>query len=174
MKTHFKFPIIVLLLISITCCTNNNNKANKISFNETVTVSLDTTNSINTPNYPNNDTNYVVWRFLNINNEDVSKYIHESTPFIIFSLDSTFALINTGCNIYIGECTLTNNNIKFEKIKIKEEICPIDALEREIVYMLESSNNYLLNNNNLILFTNDYPIGLLTMDTINSNSFVMP
>ena len=36
--------------------------------------------------------------------------------------------------------------------------------------MLESCNYYYIDNNNLILFKNDYPIGLLTIDTINFNN----
>ena len=64
---------------------------------------------------------------------------------------------------------VVNNSKNLIRIKIKEEVCPIDALEREIVYMLESSNHYLLNDNNFVLFTNEHPIGLLTKDTINCN-----
>ena len=174
MKTHLKTPLLALLLFSIASCTNTNNKTNNTSFKEDVTIIIDTSATIEDYASLNNYTSNIVWSFQSINNNDVNNYIFENYPFIIFSLDSTFALINTGCNIYIGECTFSNNNIKFEKIKIKEEICPIDALEREIVYMLESSNHYLLNNNNLILFTNDFPIGLLTIDTIISNNSIMP
>ena len=173
MKTHLKTPLLALLLFSIASCTNTNNKTNNTSFKEDVTIIIDTSATIEYASL-NNDTSNIVWSFQSINNNDVNNYIFENYPFIIFSLDSTFALINTGCNIYIGECTFSNNNIKFEKIKIKEEVCPIDALEREIVYMLESSNHYILNNNNLILFTNDFPIGLLTIDTIISNNSIMP
>ena len=159
-----------MLLLSLVCCTNINNKS-KNTPSEVITISIDTSVFVEEDSiYFNNDTSNIVWSFKTINNNDVNNYIFENYPFLIFSLDSTFALINTGCNIYIGECTFSNNNIKFEKIKIKEEICPIDALEREIVYMLESSNHYLLNNNNLILFTNDFPIGLLTIDTIMSST----
>ncbi|WP_407454456.1 META domain-containing protein [Methanobrevibacter sp.] len=132
-------------------------------------VEIDTTYITDSTDYSSNDTNCIVWSFLTINNEGVDSYIYENLPFLVFSLDSSFIMINTGCNYYIGECTFDNNNVKFEKIKIKEEICPIDALEREIVYMLESSNHYILNENNFILFRNDYPIGLLTKDTINYN-----
>ena len=167
MKTHLKTVLLALLLYSTASCTNTNNKTNNASFKEDVTIIIDTSATIEYASL-NNDTSNIVWSFQSINNNDVNNYIFENYPFIIFSSDSTFALINTGCNIYIGECTFSNNNIKFEKIKIKEEVCPIDALEREIVYMLESSNHYLLNNNNLILFTNDFPIGLLTIDTVMS------
>ena len=168
MKTHLKTLLLAMLLLSIISCTNTTNKTGKTSIKEDVTITIDSSTSIEDYVYLNNDTTNLVWSFKSINNNDVNNYIFENYPFLIFSLDSTFALINTGCNIYIGECTFNNNNIKFEKIKIKEEICPIDALEREIVYMLESSNHYLLNNNNLILFTNDFPIGLLTIDTVMS------
>ena len=170
MKTHLKTPLLSMLLLSIISCTNTTNKTSKTSIKEDVTITIDTSTSVEDYVYLNNDTTNLVWNFKSINNNDVNNYIFENYPFLIFSLDSTFALINTGCNVYIGECTFSNNNIKFEKIKIKEEICPIDALEREIVYMLESSNHYLLNNNNLILFTNDFPIGLLTIDTIMSST----
>ena len=170
MKTHLKTLLLAMLLLSLVCCTNINNKS-KNTPSEVITISIDTSVFVEEDSiYFNNDTSNIVWSFKTINNNDVNNYIFENYPFLIFSLDSTFALINTGCNIYIGECTFSNNNIKFEKIKIKEEICPIDALEREIVYMLESSNHYLLNNNNLILFTNDFPIGLLTIDTIMSST----
>ena len=173
MKTLLRLLTLVILSITITCCTNTNNKPNKVLINESIVIDLDSTNNINTSNYFNNDSSCIVWTFLTINNEDVNDYIYETPPFLTFSLDSAFIIINTGCNYYIGECTLNNNNIKFERIKIKEEVCPIDALEREIVYMLESSNHYLLNDNNLILFTNYHPIGLLTKDTINCN-YVYP
>ena len=163
-----------MLLLSLVCCTNTNNKS-KNTPSEVITISIDTSVFVEEDSiYFNNDTSNIVWSFKTINNNDVNNYIFENYPFLIFSLDSTFALINTGCNIYIGECTFSNNNIKFEKIKIKEEICPIDALEREIVYMLESSDHYLLNNDKLILFTNDFPIGLLTIDTIDVMSSTMP
>ena len=174
MKTHLKTALLALLLYSIANCTNTNNKTNNASFKEDATIIIDTSATFEDYTSLNNDTSNIVWSFQSINNNDINNYIFENSPFLIFSLDSTFALINTGCNIYIGECTFSNNNIRFEKIKIKEEICPIDALEREIVYMLESSNHYILNNNNLILFTNDYPIGLLTIDTIIPNHSVMP
>ena len=175
MKTHLKTSLLAMLLLSLVCCTNTANKTANTSSNEVITISIDTSFFMeNDSIYFNNDTSYVVWSFKTINNNDVNNYIFENYPFLIFSLDSTFALINTGCNIYIGECAFSNNNIKFEKIKIKEEICPIDALEREIVYMLESSDHYLLNNNKLILFTNDFPIGLLTIDTIDIISSTMP
>lgn len=170
MKTHLNLLTLVILFITITCCTNTNNKPNKVLINESIVIDIDSTNNINTSNYFNNDSSCIVWTFLTINNEDVNDYVYETPPFLAFSLDSAFIIINTGCNYYIGECsTLNNNKVKFERIKIKEEVCPIDALEREIVYMLESSNHYLLNDNNLILFTNDHPIGLLTKDTINCN-----
>lgn len=174
MKTLLKTPLLALLLFLIISCTNTNNRNSNTSLKEEVTIIIDTSASIDDYVYLNNDTNNVVWSFQSINNNDVNNYIFENYPYLIFSLDSTFALINTGCNIYIGECRFSNNNIKFEKIKIKEEVCTIDALEREIVYMLESSNHYLLNNNSLILFTNDFPIGLLTIDTINYNNSIMP
>ena len=170
MKTHLRLLILVIISITITCCTNINNKPNKVLINESIVIDIDSTNNINTSNYFNNDSSCIVWTFLTINNEDVNDYVYETPPFLTFSLDSAFIIINTGCNYYIGECTLNNNNIKFERIKIKDElICPIDALEREIVYMLESSNHYLLNDNNFVLFTNEHPIGLLTKDTINCN-----
>ena len=174
MKTHLKTLLLAMLLLSLVCCTNTNNKS-KNTPSEVITISIDTSVFVEEDSiYFNNDTSNIVWSFKTINNNDVNNYIFENYPFLIFSLDSTFALINTGCNIYIGECTFSNNNIKFEKIKIKEEICPIDALEREIVYMLESSDHYLLNNDKLILFTNDFPIGLLTIDTIDVMSSTMP
>ena len=168
MKTHLNLLTLVILFITITCCTNTNNKTNKVLIDESIVIDIDSTNNINTSNYFNNDSSCIVWTFLTINNEDVNDYIYETPPFLTFSLDSAFIIINTGCNYYIGECsTLNNNKVKFERIKIKEEVCPIDALEREIVYMLESSNHYLLNDNNFVLFTNEHPIGLLTKDTIN-------
>ena len=174
MKTHLNLLTLVILFITITCCTNTNNKTNKVLIDESIVIDIDSTNNINTSNYFNNDSSCIVWTFLTINNEDVNDYIYETPPFLTFSLDSAFIIINTGCNYYIGECTLNNNNIKFERIKIKDElICPIDALEREIVYMLESSNHYLLNDNNFVLFTNEHPIGLLTKDTITCN-YVYP
>jgi heat shock protein HslJ len=174
MKTHLNLLTLVILFITITCCTNTHNKTNKVLIDESIVIDIDSTNNINTSNYFNNDSSCIVWTFLTINNEDVNDYVYETPPFLTFSLDSAFIIINTGCNYYIGECTLDNNNIKFERIKIKDElICPIDALEREIVYMLESSNHYLLNDNNFVLFTNEHPIGLLTKDTINCN-YVVP
>lgn len=174
MKTHLNLLTLVILFITITCCTNTNNKTNKVLIDESIVIDIDSTNNINTSNYFNNDSSCIVWTFLTINNEDVNDYIYETPPFLTFSLDSAFIIINTGCNYYIGECsTLNNNKVKFERIKIKEEVCPIDALEREIVYMLESSNHYLLNDNNFVLFTNEHPIGLLTKDTINCN-YVYP
>jgi heat shock protein HslJ len=170
MKTHLRLLILVIISITITCCTNINNKPNKVLINESIVITTDSANNINTTSCINNDSCCIVWSFLTINNEDVNDYVYETPPFLTFSLDSAFIIINTGCNYYIGECTLNNNNIKFERIKIKDElICPIDALEREIVYMLESSNHYLLNDNNFVLFTNEHPIGLLTKDTINCN-----
>ena len=175
MKTHLKTSLLAMLLLSLVCCTNTSNKTATTPSKEVITISIDTSSFTEDDSiYFNNDTSNIVWSFKTINNNDINSYIFENYPFLIFSLDSTFVLINAGCNIYIGECTFSNNNIKFEKIKIKEEVCPIDALEREIVYMLESSNNYLLNDGNLILFTNDYPIGLLTIDTINVISSTMP
>ena len=174
MKTHLNLLTLVILFITITCCTNTNNKTNKVLIDESIVIDIDSTNNINTSNYFNNDSSCIVWTFLTINNEDVNDYVYETPPFMTFSLDSAFIIINTGCNYYIGECsTLNNNKVKFERIKIKEEVCPIDALEREIVYMLESSNHYLLNDNNFVLFTNEHPIGLLTKDTINCN-YVYP
>ena len=174
MKTHLNLLTLVILFITITCCTNTNNKTNKVLIDESIVIDIDSTNNINTSNYFNNDSSCIVWTFLTINNEDVNDYVYETPPFMTFSLDSAFIIINTGCNYYIGECsTLNNNKVKFERIKIKEEVCPIDALEREIVYMLESSNRYLLNDNNFALFTNEHPIGLLTKDTINCN-YVYP
>ena len=170
MKTLLKLLILVTLSITLACCTNTNNKPSKVIIDESFVINIDSANNINTSNYFNNDSTCIVWTFLTINNEGVNDYVYETPPFLAFSLDSAFIIINTGCNYYIGECsTLNNNKVKFERIKIKEEVCPIDALEREIVYMLESSNHYLLNDNNLILFTNDHPIGLLTKDTINCN-----
>lgn len=169
MKTLFKIPALVTVLFFMVCCTNTPNKQT-ILLTENVTISIDTISP--TTNNSNNDTCNIVWNFITINNEDINNYIFENTPFMIFSLDSTFALINTGCNFYIGECSFDYNNIKFGKIRIKDEICPIDALEREIVYMLESCNSYSIIDNNMILFKNDYPIGLLTIDTINSE--IMP
>ncbi len=168
MKALLKTPLLALLLVIIVCCTNTTNKPTTLPLKDDIIISIDTS-TIFDYIYPNTDMTNVVWNFKYINNSDVNKYIFENYPFLVFSLDSTFVLINAGCNIYIGECAFNNNRIKFEKIKIKEEICPIDALEREIVYMLESSNNYLLNNGSLILFKNDYPIGLLTTDS-TSNS----
>lgn len=167
MKTLLKLFILATLLPTIVHCTNNNNKStNNTSFKEEAIISIDTSNHTN---FLNNDTTYIVWSFKFVNNEPINDYIYQNSPFLIFSLDSTFILINSGCNYYTGECSLNNNYVKFEKIKIKEEICPIDALEREIVYMLESSNHYTLNNNTLTLFKSDNPIGLLTIDTINFN-----
>ena len=167
MKTLLKLFILATLLPTIVHCTNNNNKStNNTSFKEETIISIDTSNHTN---FLNNDTTYIVWSFKFVNNEPINDYIYQNSPFLIFSLDSTFILINSGCNYYTGECSLNNNYVKFEKIKIKEEICPIDALEREIVYMLESSNHYTLNNNTLTLFKSDNPIGLLTIDTINFN-----
>lgn len=167
MKTYIKLPALVIIFTFIVCCTNNNRK-NKAYQKETTTIILDT---YDTNNYNNlkNDPTYLVWTFRLVNNEDINDYVYESSPFLTISLDSTFVLINTGCNYYIGECSFDNNIIKFEKIKLKEEICPIDALEREIIYMLESSNHYLINKNDFILFNNDKPIGLLTKDTTNFN-----
>lgn len=167
MKTLLKLFILATLLPTIVHCTNSNNKStNNTSFKEEAIISIDTSNHTI---FLNNDTTYIVWSFKFVNNEPINDYIYLNSPFLIFSLDSTFILINSGCNYYTGECTLNNNHVKFEKIKIKEEICPIDALEREIVYMLESSNHYTLNNNTLTLFKSDNPIGLLTIDTINFN-----
>ena len=168
MKTYLKLPVLVIIFTFILCCTNNkqNNKTNQ---KETTSIIFDTYDTIYNYKHLKNDSTYLVWTFRLVNNEDINDYVYESSPFLTISLDSTFALINTGCNYYISECYFNNNIIKFEKIKIKEEICPIDALEREIIYMLESSNHYLINNNNLILFNNDKPIGLLTKDTINLN-----
>ena len=170
MKTLLKLPIIVMLLATTICCTNSNNKSNTISFKEEVIINIDTSNNTSNLGYSSNDSSNIVWSFKFVNNIDANEFIYETPPFLIFSLDSSFILINTGCNYYIGECSINGNNVKFKKIRIKEEICPIDALEREIVYMLESCNYYYIDNNNLILFKNDYPIGLLTIDTINFNN----
>ncbi len=171
MKTHLKLSILVMLSVTITCCTNNNNNkpSSNTAFKEEVIIDIDTSSYSTTPYHFNNDTTFIAWSFKFVNNESINDYIYQTTPFLLFSLDSTFIFINSGCNYYLGECSINNNHVKFEKIKIKEEICPIDALEREIVYMLESSNHYILNNNNLILFKNNNPIGLLSLDTINFN-----
>lgn len=170
MKTLLKLFILTTLSSTIVCCTNSNNKStNNTSFKEDISISIDTSNNTTSTNFSNNDTTYIVWSFKFVNNEPIKNYIYQNSPFLTFSLDSTFILINSGCNYYTGECSLNNNYVKFEKIKIKEEICPIDALEREIVYMLESSDYYILNDSTLTLFKNDNPIGLLTIDTINFN-----
>jgi hypothetical protein len=98
MKTHLNLLTLVILSITITCCTNTNNKPNKVLINESIVIDIDSTNNINTSNYFNNDSSCIVWTFLTINNEDVNDYVYETPPFLTFSLDSAFIMINTGCN----------------------------------------------------------------------------
>lgn len=159
MKTQFKILAIAILFIATTlCCTNSNNKP--VSFlleEETITTdSKDTSIIIN-------EIWSTAWYFQSINSNNINSYIYETSPFLIISTDSSHVMINSGCNIYIGECSFEpNSNIYFDKIKIKDEICPVDALEREIVYTLEISDNYYMDSNNIILYNKNKPICLLT------------
>ena len=66
MKTLFKIPALVTVLFFMVCCTNTPNKQT-ILLTENVTNSIDT---ITTPNNSNNDTCNIVWNFININNEE--------------------------------------------------------------------------------------------------------
>lgn len=155
MKTLLKLSVTAIFFAFTTLqCTNTNNKANTIILDEKISISNDTT--VLTTEIKSN-----MWGFNIVNNKDVNQYNYEKYPFMIFSIDSSFVLINSGCNIYIGECTFNpGQKVSFDKIRIKEEICPIGALEREIIYMLDITNNYSLNNDTLILYNNENPVGI--------------
>ena len=58
--------------------------------------------------------------------------------------------------------TKQRNTIK--KILIKEETCPTNTLESEIIYILSITNNYIMNQNNLYLFHNYKPTGIFNKE----------
>lgn len=153
-----------VLAFNIIQCTNTKNNdtiimKEKIIINDTIT-----NNTLLSPTIANNEICNTIWEFNSVNGDNINDYIYENIPYIVFSNDSSYVLINGGCNVYIGECSIKNNNeIKFNKIEIKDEICPIEALEREIIYALSLSNNYSLNNNYLTLFNNNIPTAFLTI-----------
>lgn len=165
MKT--KLTILLASSVLVFCilqCTNTKNNESilikeKITINDTIISDLPSQ-----PTNTNNELCNTIWEFSYVNGENINNYIYEYTPYIIISNDSTYILINGGCNIYIGECFIKGNNeIKFNKITINEENCPIDALEREIIYALTLSNNYSQNNNKLILFNNNTPTAFFSI-----------
>lgn len=159
MQTLLKFLAITTLILPTLCCTNSNNKPSTFLLSEEIITYNDTSSTPKTETIQNN-----IWEFKIINNEDIDKYIYESSPFLVFSIDSSYIFINSGCNTYLGECQFEKNQkISFDKINIKDEICPIDALEREIIYMLDITSKYSLNNNNLTLYNKSVPIGLLSL-----------
>ena len=153
-----------VLAFNIIQCTNTKNNdtiimKEKIIINDTIT-----NNTLLPPTIANNEICNTIWEFNSVNGDNINDYIYENIPYIVFSNDSSYVLINGGCNVYIGECSIKNNNeIKFNNIEIKDEICPIEALDREIIYALSLSNNYSLNNNYLTLFNNNIPTAFLTI-----------
>ena len=168
MKTKLTILLISSALVfCILQCTNTKKNDNilikeKIIINDTINNEHPTP-----PTVTNNELCNTIWGFSIVNGESINNYIHEYiTPYLIISNDSSYILINTGCNIYIGECIIKDNNeINFNKITINEENCPIDALEREIIYALTLSNNYSQNNNNLILYHGNTPTAFLSINT---------
>lgn len=162
MKNVLKLLSIVILITSSLRCTNNNNKPNTVFISEETLTYNDTSGKADAPS-PIVSSQNNIWEFKSVNNENIENYIYETTPFLMFSIDSSYIFINTGCNTYIGECKFKNNQeISFDKIFMKEEICPIDALEREIVYMLDITDSYSIDDNNLILYNKRNPIGYLS------------
>lgn len=158
MKTLLKLSIFTTSIVLISLqCTDNKNKPKNVILKEEVYISYDSSTIID-------DIESITWYFKTINNESISKYTDEPTsPFMLFSIDTSFILINSGCNIYIGECTIhPNDKIHFDRIRLKEEICPINALEREIIYMLDITDKYSLYNDTLLLYNKNNLIGVLS------------
>ncbi len=161
MKNLFKIIIAAILLLQLIRCENSNNKPNAILLSEEITITSDTITNLN-DSLSQFQTPTDIWEFISVNDHNLNNYVYETIPYLIFSIDSSYVFINSGCNTYIGECKFEQNQkISFDKILIKDENCPINALEREIIYMLDISDYYLLNNNNLILYSKDIPIGFL-------------
>ena len=165
-KTNMKTKALLvltstLIILNAIYCTNNKKNPNVI-LEEKIIIDTSTqapySNQATIPTYPDN----TIWEFISVNGEIVNDFTHEYTPYIIFSNNSSYVYINSGCNIYIGECYFKQNNeIKIDRISIKDEICPINALEREIVYMLTLCNGYIADSTSLVLFHDDTTIGIL-------------
>lgn len=168
MKTRLTILLVSFIFaFCIMSCTNTK-KNDNIILKEKIIINDTLISNDSTIPPANNKLCDVTWEFIFVNGENVNNYIYTNIPYVIFSNDSSYILINGGCNTYIGECKIKQDNrIKFDNIIIKEEKYPIDALEREIIYCLASSNNYLLNNNNLTLLHNDKPIGFLVTNSEN-------
>ena len=166
MKTRATNIIILALMLSTTlCCTNMNNKTETVITQTDVLISTDTSIITNLKIQTDNSIIDKKWYFYIINGNSIEQYITESIPYMIISNDSSYIYMDSGCNIYIGECEIkSNDKIAFKRIRIKDEICLIDALEREIVYMLDRTDHYRMNNNTLLLHNNNNTIGFLTTD----------
>lgn len=152
------------LALIISQCTNTQKNDNIIIKEKIIIKDTVVNDTPLPPTITNNELCNTIWEFYSVNGNNINNYIYENIPYIVLSNDSSYILINGGCNLYIGECSIENNNeIKFNKIRIKDESCPIEALEREIIYALTLSNNYSLNNSNLTLFNNNTPTAFLIM-----------
>lgn len=167
MKTQRIPPyFFAILLIASTLSCTNNKKSENVILKEKVTLSY-----IN-PEKANDSLlkeeiiiNEISWHFQTLNRDSINSDNYMTTPTLTFSIDSTYVLLNSGCNTYIGDCYFkTNQRIKFDKIKIKEEKCPIGSLERDIIYALETCNNYFIDENNLYLLYNDKIVANLTSE----------
>ena len=149
----FGFPLLIFL---ISGCTNTTNKPTTIFTSEEIV-------EINTPSTSptsNNNINDVIWKLKKLNDENIYDYEAIYDPYIIFSYDSLFIFGNSGCNEFIGECNIQNNTIDIFDIKNKEQYYPANALERELIYTLNISDNYIIKNDTLFLFHRNTPVGL--------------
>lgn len=158
MKTNYlKILSFILSVLLMSACTNPTDKPNVILTSEeiiqTTSPSLQAVTDSNISN--------TTWHLRKLNNEDVCMYETISIPYIIFSYDSLFILGNSGCNDFIGECIIQNNNtIDIYNIKNKEQYYPANALERELIYSLDISDYYWIENDTLILYHQNTPVGI--------------
>lgn len=154
MKTTFlKTITFAILTLVISGCTSTTNKPSSIFISEEFIKT-------NAPTPPiTNTINNTTWVLERLNNKNVYDYESIYDPYIIFSYDSLFVLGNSGCNEFIGESNIQNNTIDIYNIRNKEQYYPANALERELIYTLNISDNYIIKNDTLVLFHRNTPIG---------------
>ena len=154
--TFLKTISFTLSIFFISGCTNTANQPTTIFTSEEIVENITPTTS----HTFSNNINDVTWVLKKLNNKNVYDYEAIYDPYIIFSYDSLFIFGNSGCNEFIGECNIQNNTIDIFDIKNKEQYYPANALERELIYMLDISDNYIIKNDTLFLFHRNTPVGL--------------
>lgn len=107
------------------------------------------------------------WELVNINGEDFNPTPHQKRPFI--QINDTFKTTgNAGCNNFVGQGELKDNQFRIDKMAMTMKMCIGDIMdfEQSISQSLQEWSQLTLDGNTLVIKT---PVNTLTYQLYSEN-----